>query len=258
MGKRSRGVLHWAPRVLGLLFPLFVALFALDVFGQGQGFWRTALARRDSSGSNYYYHHDALGSINGLSNGTSIYKSYLYEEFGDSLGAWGSSPYNTYRYTGQEYDGKPAYAYNLRARIYYPKLGRFMQNDPIGNNGGSLNWYTYVANNPINWIDPSGRDNVGCDGIPDYLETPCILECCAAHDECYDKNNCSSSSWYKKCSSECDECNKKVKSCIYKCGFSKKDDPNKPNNYCRRLHRYIKIPGDFPDYSTAKQNCSNN
>ncbi len=44
MGKRSRGVLHWAPRVLGLLFPLFVALFALDVFGQGQGFWRTALA----------------------------------------------------------------------------------------------------------------------------------------------------------------------------------------------------------------------
>ena len=31
-----------------------------------------------------------------------------------------------------------------------------MQEDPIGDRGGSLNWYSYVANNPVNYIDPLG------------------------------------------------------------------------------------------------------
>jgi hypothetical protein len=34
--------LYWAPRVLALLFALFVGLFALDVFSLGYGVWETA------------------------------------------------------------------------------------------------------------------------------------------------------------------------------------------------------------------------
>lgn len=37
-------VLYWAPRVLSLLFAGFISLFALDVFGEGYGFWETLLA----------------------------------------------------------------------------------------------------------------------------------------------------------------------------------------------------------------------
>jgi hypothetical protein len=37
-------VLFWAPRVLTILFALFAGVFALDVFGQGYGFWQTAWA----------------------------------------------------------------------------------------------------------------------------------------------------------------------------------------------------------------------
>lgn len=37
-------LLFWTPRVLGLLLALFVSLFALDVFGQGYGFWGTVAA----------------------------------------------------------------------------------------------------------------------------------------------------------------------------------------------------------------------
>lgn len=37
-------ILFWTPRVLSILFALFVSLFALDVFGVGYSFWETVLA----------------------------------------------------------------------------------------------------------------------------------------------------------------------------------------------------------------------
>ncbi|MCD4671418.1 MAG: hypothetical protein K8R77_02035 [Anaerolineaceae bacterium] len=41
MIKTGEKVLHWAPRVLGILFAVFISVFALDVFGEGYGFWET-------------------------------------------------------------------------------------------------------------------------------------------------------------------------------------------------------------------------
>ena len=43
MNKTLRGFLFWTPRVLGILFILFVSLFALDIFEMGLGFWGTIL-----------------------------------------------------------------------------------------------------------------------------------------------------------------------------------------------------------------------
>jgi len=37
-------VLYWSPRVLSICFAVFISLFALDVFGEGNGFWETLLA----------------------------------------------------------------------------------------------------------------------------------------------------------------------------------------------------------------------
>lgn len=36
--------LFWTPRILCLLFAAFLSVFALDVFGEGFGFWQTVLA----------------------------------------------------------------------------------------------------------------------------------------------------------------------------------------------------------------------
>ena len=44
MRKDVRQVLFWGPRILCILFAVFVSMFALDVFGAGYGFWKTILA----------------------------------------------------------------------------------------------------------------------------------------------------------------------------------------------------------------------
>ena len=142
------------------------------------------LARYDESpADNHYYHHDGLGSIMGLTNENgAVEHSYFYDEFGISLGSWGTID-NHYLYTGQEYDGSISSLYNLRARYYMPDIGRFISEDPVLNPGllqlnfgvacrhhqiVSLsnilfigdpqlkNAYVYVSNNPINKKDISG------------------------------------------------------------------------------------------------------
>jgi hypothetical protein len=44
MNKTTKRILFWTPRILCLLFTAFISLFALDVFGEGHGFWRTLAA----------------------------------------------------------------------------------------------------------------------------------------------------------------------------------------------------------------------
>jgi uncharacterized protein RhaS with RHS repeats len=50
--------------------------------------------------------------------------------------------------------------YYYRARWYDAQVGRFISEDPIGFNGGDINLYAYVKNNPVNAIDPSGEHPV--------------------------------------------------------------------------------------------------
>jgi len=42
--KTGEKILYWSPRVLGIAFAALISLFALDVFGEGYGFWGTIWA----------------------------------------------------------------------------------------------------------------------------------------------------------------------------------------------------------------------
>ena len=44
MNTSSRRLLFWAPRAICMAFAIFLSLFALDVFNEGYGFWKTLLA----------------------------------------------------------------------------------------------------------------------------------------------------------------------------------------------------------------------
>jgi hypothetical protein len=44
MNRSTKQTLFWAPRLLTVLFAIFISLFAFDVFGMGYSFWETLLA----------------------------------------------------------------------------------------------------------------------------------------------------------------------------------------------------------------------
>lgn len=50
-----------------------------------------------------------------------------------------------------------------RARWYDPQVGRFISDDPIGFQGGDINLYGYVVNNPLNFRDPTGKQRADRD-----------------------------------------------------------------------------------------------
>jgi RHS repeat-associated protein len=110
------------------------------------------LAQEDGAGVLSYFHADGLGStVKTTSSAGSVTSTRRYDAFGNfELGAT-----NGYAFTGREWDSETGLAY-YRARYYDPKIGRFISEDPIGLDGGDINFYAYVGNNPINWTDPAG------------------------------------------------------------------------------------------------------
>lgn len=89
---------------------------------------------------------------------------YEYDIWGQVIGetSHATKPFtNAFKYTGEYQDEESGLIY-LRARYYDPTMGRFISEDTYEGditNPLTLNLYTYVLNNPLIYIDPTGHWN---------------------------------------------------------------------------------------------------
>lgn len=104
--------------------------------------------------SNYYYTRDHIGSICELSDsGGNIHARYSYDPYGVRIKLSGDVD-SSFGYTGHYFHQSSGLNLALY-RAYDSMTGRWISRDPVREAGG-LNLQSYVFNNPVNLVDPSG------------------------------------------------------------------------------------------------------
>lgn len=131
-------------------------------------------------GTRQYFHKDHLGSIAVITDGTgNVLQRMAFDPWGarrtiNASNVWQptamshsgilasyaktAKPYTSRGYTGHEMLDEVGIVH-MNGRIYDANLARFLQADPFiqaPSLAGSLNRYSYVMNNPMNAVDPSG------------------------------------------------------------------------------------------------------
>lgn len=127
----------------------------------------TTVSQANTTTNLYFLHKDYNGSTKQITNASwTVLITYEYDSFGNTyIKSWtwytsinnykGNLYDNTRLYTGREYDNE-TWLYFYRARYYSPVLGRFISRDPIWQSD-DINLYTYVGNNGVMRVDPSGE-----------------------------------------------------------------------------------------------------
>ena len=94
----------------------------------------------------------ALLDLNATDSSQSIVATYTYSAFGQCTAAGTQAGVCLFRFGGMYWQAG-THTYYDKHRDYDPVQGRFIERDPIGENGG-VNLYAYCNNDPINHTDP--------------------------------------------------------------------------------------------------------
>jgi RHS repeat-associated protein len=114
-----------------------------------------------SEGKALYLHRDQQGSIRMLTGTTGATEATMtYDPYGNLTGSTGSVT-TPMGYDGQYTSSDTGLIY-MRARNYDPATAQFTTPDPWVALTGEP--YSYVADNPLTWADPTGRCGVWCVG----------------------------------------------------------------------------------------------
>ena len=105
-----------------------------------------------------WLHHDQLGSTRLITDSIGASQAtYSFDPYGNLTASTGTIA-NPLRFAGDYWDAETGFYY-LRARYYDPTTGQFLSRDPAV--AATRQPYSYVGDNPLNGIDPTGL----CDGF---------------------------------------------------------------------------------------------
>lgn len=117
-----------------------------------------------------YLHRDHLGSVVAATDYLgAVFERYSFDPWGKrrdpstwvtpAIGTFSFDPaFNDRGFTGHEHIDHLGLV-NMNGRVYDPEIGRFLSADPFvqfPESTQGYNRYTYVGNNPLSYIDPSG------------------------------------------------------------------------------------------------------
>ena len=125
----------------------------------------TNLISRTADNQTLYYQFNGHADVVGLIDDDGVLvASYYYDAFGVPTETNGDIE-NPFRYGGYVYDEETG-LYYIKSRFYDASIARFIQEDIYAGKYSdplSLNLYTYVLNNPLRYLDPTGM-------IPDEIK----------------------------------------------------------------------------------------
>jgi len=160
---------------------------------ENDSYYGALLHIQRATGESRFPLYDEIGSARGLvdANGA-VTDTYEMDTFGKPVSTTGTTP-NPYREVYPErsrsgaawgYITDPSGLLQLGARYYWPEVGRFVSQDPVGR---ERNAYAYASDNPLRGIDPQGWQAEKCtDATPEG--------CCEEFGDTYGN---------KKCTEEC-------------------------------------------------------
>lgn len=146
-----------------------------------------------------YVHSDGLGTPRAVTDSAGAVAwqwSYQANPFGEKDPSVGVGTLNL-RFTGQYYDQESKLSYNVN-RDYEAAIGRYVQSDPIGLEGGPST-YAYANQSPLHFDDVDGTQafaegplnkgasTIYCDGLGAiaiwlFKQNPCWDDCVKEHE----------------------------------------------------------------------------
>jgi RHS repeat-associated protein len=121
----------------------------VTLYGKGEAVGMNYYDTESYGGGRKYLGKDVMGSVWGVTDDYGILGDrYEYDIFGEAYEGDLGGGMNL-GYTGKPYDVVTG-MYNYGYRDYAPGVARFTTEDPIRDGN---NWYAYVNNDPVNWVD---------------------------------------------------------------------------------------------------------
>ena len=130
----------------------------LDLSGsrEGAGGIGGILATKAGSTTGFYFYDGNGNVVDVIDSSDSVIAHYQYDPFGNKVTSTGSYASQPYQWSTKEFSSSTDLVYYL-FRFYNPNNGRWLNRDPIGEEGG-VNLYGIASNNAVNQTDTWGLE----------------------------------------------------------------------------------------------------